>query len=128
MRGRVQALPANGFPTKVVGTTFCDEDAIDASLLDVGVLLLRDYANGHDDYAIAVLRADDGTRIGYISRLYSIHLAPFAEYQGLSAIVLDVTGGVVGKENKGVNIYVYEDDGAVLPSKAYMLGEGRRAS
>lgn len=56
-------------------------------------------------------------------KVYSPHLARFTKYQELSAIVTALTGGEDGKA-KGVNIYVYEDEGRVLPSKDFMLREG----
>jgi single-stranded-DNA-specific exonuclease len=116
-------LARNGFNTKVAGTTFENrQDAIDASLADVGVLLLREYGNPHDEFAIQVLRADDGRQVGYIKADYSRHLAPFTKYQELSAIVTNITGVGEGKA-KGVNIYVYEDDGRVLPTTGFMLGK-----
>jgi len=119
-----EALPRNGFHTKVAGTTFENrQNAIDASLVEVGVLLLRDYGNPYDEFAIQVLRADDGRQIGYIKQDYTQHLAPFTRYQELSAIVTAVTGGDEGK-NRGVNIYVFEDEGRVLPSTGFMLSKG----
>jgi len=115
-------LPKNGFHTKVVGCTFDNrQDAVDASLADVGVLLLRQYGNPYDEFAIQVLRADDGRQVGYLMKVYSPHLARFTQYQQLSAIVTALTGGEDGKA-RGVNIYVYEDEGRVLPSKDFMLG------
>ncbi len=114
-----EVLPRNGFNTKVAGTTFHSrQDAIDASLVDVGVLLLRDYGNPYDEFAILVLRADDGRQVGYIKQDYTQHLAPFTKYQELSAIVTAVTGGDDGK-NRGVNIYVFEDEGRILPSSMF---------
>lgn len=127
MEGRQQALPRNGFFTKVAGTTFADEGAIDASLMRVGVLLLRDH-HTPDPFAIQILRTDDGRRIGYVPAIYACHLAQYADDQGLSATILEVTGGVEGKENLGVNVYISDDYGRPLPSKEFMLGEGRRAS
>jgi hypothetical protein len=122
-----EVLPRNGFNTKVAGTTFENrQDAIDASLESVGVLLLRDYGNSHDEFAIQVLRADDGRQVGYIKQDYTQHLAPFTKYQQLSAIVTAVTGGDEGK-SKGVNIYVFEDEGRVFPSSMFGKDSGSHA-
>ena len=127
MKGRLQEVPRNGIKTKVVGNTF-NPGLIDDSLMEVGVVLCPVYDNDYDEYAIEVLRGDDGSRIGYLRAAYSIHLQPIAEAHGLSARVIGVTGGTAEKPLRGVNLYVYADDYTPLPSKNSMLGEGRRAS
>lgn len=127
MKGRLQEVPRGGMHTKVVGSTFA-AGLIDDSLIAVGVVLCPVYDNAYDEYAIEVLRGDDGTRIGYLRAAYTHHLQPFLEAHGLSAIVLGVTGGTPDKPLRGVNLYVYATDGTPLPSKEWMLGAGRRAS
>ena len=121
MKGQTPEVPKNGFHTKVVGNTFNGrQDAIDASLLDAGVLLYWEKGNDHDKFAIAVLRADDGRQIGYIAGCYTPFLAPHAKFMELCAKVLEVTGGVGDKPNKGVNLFVYREDEEPLPSKGFM--------
>ena len=127
MEGRLKKVPRGGIHTKVVGSTFAT-GLIDDSLLEVGVILCPVYDNAYDEYAIEVLRGDDGTRIGYLRAAYTHHLQPFQDAHGLSAIVLGVTGGTPEKPLRGANLYLYADDGTPLPTKDFMLGEGRRAS
>lgn len=123
MKGSHEGLPKGGIFTKVVGSTYAP-GVIDEILVDAGVLLCPVYDNAYDDYAIEVLRADDGARIGYLRAVYSRHLQPIAEAHGLSAYVLEVTGGSKDKPLRGANLYVFATDGTPLPSKNEMLGQG----
>lgn len=120
MKGRNQELPKGGICTKVVGSTYAP-GVIDESLVDAGVVLCPVYDNAYDDYAIEVLRGDNGARIGYLRAVYSCHLQPVAEAHGLSARVLEVTGGTPDKPLRGVNLFVFATDGTPLPSKNTML-------
>jgi hypothetical protein len=127
MKGRYQGLPKGGIFTKVTGSTFAP-GVIDESLVDVGVYLCPVYDNAYDDYAIEVRRGDNDARVGYLRAVYSFHLQAYAETHGLSASVRGVTGGTKDKPYRGLNLYVHTNDGTPLPSKDFMLGEGRRAS
>lgn len=125
--GSLHKVPRGGIHTKVVGSTFAT-GLIDDSLVETGVVLCPVYDNAYDEYAIEVLRGDNGSRIGYLRAAYTHHLQPFLEAHGLSAIVLEVTGGTPDKPLRGVNLYLHADDGTPLPTKDSMLGRGRRAS
>jgi len=124
MEERLAGLLENGFYTKVVGVTFDDrQDAIDASLPQVGVFLVREKGNIHDPYAIQVIRQDDGRQVGYIKKDYSAYLADHAEYMELCAVVVGVTGGTKEKPEKGVNLYLYDQEGRPLPIAALFGGD-----
>lgn len=123
MKGTLQALPRNGFEIEVAGVTYENrQDLINPNLVGSEVFLIRDKANEYDEFAIRVIR-HDGECLGFIPIRCSRHLAPFAEYQGLSGVVKAVVGGTPEKSIKGVRVWVWDDEGHRLPLDA-MLAEG----
>lgn len=119
MKGMLQVLPKDGIEIGVAGVTFENrQDLIDPSIVGSEVFLLRDKSNGYDENAIRVLR-HDGACIGFVPKRYSRHLAPFAEYQDLSGVVVAVVvGGTPDKRIRGVRLWVWDDMGRPLPKYA----------
>ena len=106
-----KALPKNGSFIRVVGTTYENrQDAIDSSLLEVGVLLVRHYGKWHEEFAVEVVRADDHRRIGFLATSLSPYFVALPGDCAVRATVVAVTGGAAQNCEKGLTLYIHADN------------------
>lgn len=106
-----KALLKNGSFIRVVGTTYENrQDAIDSSLLEVGVLLVRHYGKWHEEFVVEVVRADDHRRIGFLATSLSPYFVALPGDCAVCATVVAVTGGTAQNCEKGLTLFLHGDD------------------
>ena len=112
-----------GMYTKIVGVARKNEDGTDRqdliSSLEEGDQLTfkRDYANDHDENAIAVYDWHD-QQLGYLKASVAEDVAPILDSGGkMTGFVTEVTGGI-GGESYGFNIRI-----EVFPQKDYCISD-----
>lgn len=103
------------FHSKVVGTTFREKDKPlpwDELAQGKHLCLVREKDNQYDPNAIKVFYVPH--HLGYLPKQTAAELAPLIDKgRTFFAIITEITGGVKDKENRGINLAIYEDSKGV---------------
>lgn len=102
------------FHTKIVGTTFRNQEDLDKIQNGDYVLLDPEVGNPHDPFAVRVLHNNTGNHIGYIKRELNKDIWENTVKLGhLYIAKVEITGGTEDKKTKGYNLtvkHVWLDD------------------